>query len=237
MVRPQTACVAVCITVLALQIYVLGRSRPGLLGVRHDMGSGFLTNEIVDGLRISQVMRVDASGLQGITLHPNPSHPSGKAWVVFELFDLAKRDVDAPVRRVTAAAGDVAAGSAYVVRFVPIDRSAGRWYRLDVLVPGAEAGEGIRLNGVDGHHTDGGTMLVNGQEAFADLVFQTGVVRERLLERLGYHLRTRPWPMPDRSLLSVLCVLAVLCLLGLCVGLTTAASSAAVEARCPRPLR
>ena len=61
----------------------------------------------------------------------------------------------------------------FVFRFPEIRESAGRSYRLDLRMSGANPETGIGLWATDGRWSGGGSLFINGQSAFSELVFET----------------------------------------------------------------
>ena len=152
----------------------------------------FLDDNLAKGHRVSQTMDVGAGGFNEIRLKAAAlgGPPSGE--VTMALYEVA-RDVEGGVegserfiyRDVIPARGAIREPT-FAFRFPVIDNSAGRSYRLDIRMLEANPRNGFGLWATEGRWSGGGSMFVNDQSAYAELVFETGATRATAWARLRH---------------------------------------------------
>ena len=199
---------AVAAAVLGACGYTLIGSRAVMPVVSDAAGPLFLTAEAMAERRVSQVFRVGFSGLDSVTVRfaRGPADPFGP--LVLELVEIRKGGATRVVRQESVPATRALSGSQYTFAFRPVETWEPTTFRLDVKMPSAPAGRGIRLFAVEGHHLPDSTLMVNDAEGFADLAFRTSTAWPTLWSRLVHHLRRPDWKTPDRGLLAALAVAA-----------------------------
>ncbi len=152
------------------------------------MPDSFLVDDLAKGHRVSQTMKIGAGGFNEIRLRASPLGATPSGDVTLALYEAGiiegeerflYRDV-IPVRVVIRE-------PTFVFRFPVIDESAGRWYRLDIRMAEANPQNGIGLWATDGRWSGGGSMLINDQSAYAELVFETRATRVTAWARLRHH--------------------------------------------------
>ncbi len=152
---------------------------------------------LVDGLgkghRISQTFLLRAGGFHGVRISVSASDASMQGEVALALYEV-ERDLDGgvvdgqqrflfrngfPLRVVTGE-------PTFLFRFPEIDASAGRSYRLDVWIPEPRPEHDVSLWAIEGRWSEGGSLFVNGQSAYAELVFETLATRGTVWARLRH---------------------------------------------------
>ena len=198
--------------VIALAIGLLMWKGAGLPSVARDATS-FHPPEVRTGVTVSQRFRVEAPGFSSVAVgfEPNPD-TRRDASVTLALWQLDYDGSESLAVRRELGVTDLSPDGWLRLEFPPIRQSAGRDYRLDVSMPGAEPGTGLRLWAAEGRHTGGGTLLVNGTDGFAELVFTTGATPATLWGRLRAHLAAPAWPIAPLWLLAIGALAAALAL-------------------------
>ena len=151
-----------------------------------------LTPEITEGRVISQTMALQAPGFHEITIQAEAVSSETGGLVRFGLIELTRDDEERLVRSRSVPAGEGLADPEYTIRFDALMQSAGQRYRLDVMMPGTPAGQGIVLRAADGRWTNGGSIFVNGQEGFSEIVFATDATHATPWGRLVHHFLNEP---------------------------------------------
>ena len=152
------------------------------------MPDSFLVDDLAKGRRVSQTMKIGAGGFNEIRLRASPlgATPSGDmTWALYEV-----RSIEGEERflyRDVIPARVAIREPTFAFRFPVIDESAGRWYRLNIWMEEANPQNGIGLWATDGRSSGGGSMSINDQSAFAELVFETRAIRATVWARLRHH--------------------------------------------------
>jgi hypothetical protein len=110
---------------------------------------------------------------------PVPAPEQGEAWTT-----LAHESLD-------AARLDLSASGSIVVKTAPVTPSAGTRFRVDVAMPQAPRGHGVRLES-GGPTYEYGAMTIGGRQEWGDLKFRTLAERSTVVRNI--RLLRRPWP-------------------------------------------
>ncbi len=173
----------VLIGLVAVEAYlVLGWSSK-TTGVPLRPGS-FVIRDLEAGYRVSQTMTLGAGGFREVVVYPAPVTNSHRGALVFELFEVLKdadgRMLPGPERleyREVVPARALVEVPRFSFRFPEIADSSGRAYRVDIWVKDPRFPGGVGLWATGGRWSDGGSLLINDQSAFAELVFDTHASR------------------------------------------------------------
>jgi hypothetical protein len=150
----------------------------------------FLTPEIGSRYAPSQTFVMAGDGLSAVAVRAAavPGRDVGGR-IRFELYDVT----GGPPRLVRAAdadAADVLSGDSFRFEFAPIPRSHRRRYRLDIVAADPARPTGVALRATKGDSYEGGALLINGTERWADLAFAA----EAMLPSRWQALRARAGP-------------------------------------------
>ncbi len=188
------ATVVFAVVLIALEVYLVTRPVGGFPQTPVKTET-FLTDALAKGHRVSQTIKLDAGGFDEILLRASSVGDTDFGDMVLALYEVKTiagtdtfsgeeiflyRDV-VPVS---------AALSEPTFRFVfpPIDESAGRWYRLEVWMANRNSQNEIELWATPGRWSGGGSLFINDQSGYAELVFETRASRRATVwANLWYH--------------------------------------------------
>ncbi len=189
--RPSTRLfLLVLAAIVAYEVWVVGFKTAG--ATEHVPAKDVhLTQEVAGPQPLTQTFVVHADELSGVELFPRASAQPPAGPVVLTLFEYQPDGSTVRVAQRTVAASDLLASASFIARFPRIDRSAGRAYRLEIALPEAPAGHGLRF--VAGGPTyPQGEMRVGERREWGDLQFRTVAGRTTFLANLQRTRRTAP---------------------------------------------
>ncbi len=199
--------------VLAAEVYFIVGRAVGLPRTPLTADS-FLDDNLAKGHRVSQTMKIEAGGFNEIRLRASPLGATRSGEVTLALYEVPRDESEIDLWRGRSRATgvnimgelimegeeqlvyqDVIPASiavsepTFAFRFPVIDESAGRSYRLDIQMSEPNPQNGIGLWATDGRWSGDGSMFINDQSAYAELVFETQATRATTWARLRYHVR------------------------------------------------
>ena len=195
--QARAVIVAIAAFLLVMEVYLVNRPVEGLPQTPLQADS-FLTDALAKGYRVSQTMKIEAEGFDGILLRASlvgDTHLGEMALALYEVETVENsgeeqfsgeerflyRDV-VPVRAVLNE-------PTFIFKFPVIDESAGRWYRLEILMANTNSQNEIELWATPGRWSGGGSMFVNDESAYAELVFETRASdRATVWARVRHHI-------------------------------------------------
>ncbi len=180
---------------LGLQAWALWGERWGV-ATNPPSGPVWKVGEIAEGITAEQTFTMRVPGLRAFTFTPRAVGASVTGGVVFDLYDVTP-DGDRSFFRVVKKGTSVVQGRPYTLEFPPIDLPAPRTFKMRIALPDAKFGEGFFIDGVEHDRYTGGVLVVNAQEVWGDLVFDTDARGARLVGRL--HDMGRAYPPVLRS--------------------------------------
>ncbi len=191
------ALVVVVVSMLMAEVYlVVGRS-VGLPRVPRTAES-FEVEGLARGHRVSQTFLLGAGGFDGVRLSTAVRGASHDGAIALELYEVPRdRDgvvIDGAQRllfRDRVPVRTVIREPTFLFRFPAIDGSAGHFYRLDVWMPEPRNDDGVSLWATDGRWSEGGSLFINGQSGYAELVFETHATRATVWGRLRHRFGRR----------------------------------------------
>ena len=187
----RTAIVILCALFVVMEAYLVTRRIRvvGLPGTPLKADS-FLVDDLANGRRVSQTLKTEVAGFNEILLRMSPLDGIYSGNVVLALYEngiiegkerLLYREV-VPVRVAVSE-------PAFVFRIPVVDEPAGRWFRLDIWMAEADSSSGVGLWATPGRWSGGGSMFVNDEGSFAELVFETrAATRTTVWTTLGKRL-------------------------------------------------
>ena len=133
------------------------------LGIRR-----FLTPDLGGRWRVAQRFTMNADEFSAIEIRAQAIGPvSGR-------FLLTLRDRTVPnERRTEIAAADFVGDDRYVFSFDPIHASQGHAFELDIAPVTTDPGRGVALRATKGNRLEDGGLVLENQERWASLAFQT----------------------------------------------------------------
>ena len=180
------ALVAAMIATLATETYliVVDRTVSGARVPKTDQS--FLVNGLGQGVRISQTFLMRAGGLDEVRLSAVAQDEAGAGNLAVALYEVW-RDRDGAERllfrdRVTA--GALTRYPTFRFAVPRVDDTAHRSFRIDIWMPEPRPEVGISLWATDGRSSEDGSLFINGQSAYAELVFETRATRATVWARL-----------------------------------------------------
>lgn len=202
-VTRRTAFVVCLIVLFGYEVYALFVRESGLAGHEPRARERHLTREVNAETPLSQTFVAHADGFNGVEIFARPSEQTavgplevtvsrrrseagpdqgegqGETWTVFahESFDGVRLDL--------SASGSV------IVKTAPVTPSAGTRFRVDVAMPRAPRGHGVRLE-AGGPTYEYGAMTIGGRPEWGDLKFRTLAERSTVVRNI--RLLRRPWP-------------------------------------------
>ncbi len=185
--RSWKAIVILGALVLITETYLVAGRAVGLPRTPLNAAS-FLVDGLSKGHRVSQTMKLGAGGFNEIRLRASPlgeTYSGELTWALYEV-GIIEGEERFLYRDVIPARVAIREAT-FAFRFPVIDESAGRWYRLDIWMEEANPQNGIGLWATDGRWSGGGSMFINDQSAFAELVFETRAIRATVWARLRHH--------------------------------------------------
>jgi hypothetical protein len=202
--RRRTAFVLCLIVLFGYEAYALFVRESGLTAHEPRPRELQLTAEVNVNTPLSQTFVMHADGFQGVELFARPSDqpPVGPLEVV------VSRHTEAGWTFLSRSRIDVAsidlAGSV-VVATPRVDASAGTPFRVEVTMPEAPRGHGLRFQAGGPTYVQG-VMTIGGVREWGDLKFRTRAARSTVLRNLQHVRQT--WPALFRS--DVLWIFALL---------------------------
>ena len=172
--RRQASAVTVFIAALLLpiEIHLVTRPVDGLPRVPLTSES-FLTEALAKDYRVSQTMKIPAGGFD-ILLRASPFGEDPLGEIVLALYEEGPRDREERLLFRDRIHADVALREpTFGFRFPAIDQPIGRQYRLDIWMANGNSNDGVGLWATPGRWSGDGSMFVNEQSAYAELVFET----------------------------------------------------------------
>lgn len=165
--------------IILLEIWIVCRPVNGLprTPLRAD---SFLIHGLDEGHRISQTMRVASGGFDQIVLRASPFGEIHRGYVVLELYESEAGTITGEQRflyRNIVPVSVFISDQVFSFRFPEIKESAGHWYRLDVWMADRNVRSGVGLWATNGRWSEGGSMFINDQAAYAELVFEAQATR------------------------------------------------------------
>lgn len=168
----------------------------------------FQTAELFGPGRISQTVPLGTGGFNAIGFRAGPAGEQTQGQVILSLFE-RRGDVDERLLYETRVpASEIVAAPSYRFAFPPIEDSRGRMYRLQLRLPDAERGQGIVLWASDGRWTDGGSLFIGDESAYAELVFDVGVASSTLWSGLLERARSGNQRRPGMLVLALMFIAA-----------------------------
>ena len=175
--RVRAAIVVFCAVVLAMEIYLVLQPVDGLPWTPFTSDS-FLVEGLSKGHRVSQTMLIETDGFDEILFRASRIGEPRSGEVVLALYETATGN-----RGEQFLYGDIVPVSlitsqpTFVFRFPEIDESADRWYRLDMWMSNTHSQDEIDVWATPGRWSGGGSLFINEQSGYADLVFETRASR------------------------------------------------------------
>jgi hypothetical protein len=191
----RTAFVLCLIVFFSYEAYALFVRESGVTAHEPRPRELHLTREVNVNTPLSQTFVMHAEGFQGVELFARPSDqpPSGPLEVV------VMQETEAGWVFLSRSQIDVEsidlAGSV-VVTTPRVDHSAGTAFRVDVTMPQAAPGHGLRFQAGGPTYVQG-VMTIGGRQEWGDLKFRTRASRATVLRNLQHVRQT--WPAPFRS--------------------------------------
>ncbi|MDE0828520.1 MAG: hypothetical protein OSB03_04920 [Vicinamibacterales bacterium] len=186
------ALLAAAVITLATETYLVAVRTAGVPRVTRTDQS-FLVDGLGQGRRVSQTFWMRAGGLDGVRLSAVAQGEAGAGNFAMALYEVSRdRDgalVDGAERllfrdRVTA--GALTRHPTFLFAVPRVDDSAGRSYRVDIWMPEPRPDAGIGLWAIDGRASEGGSLFINGQSAYAERVVEARATRTTGWARLRY---------------------------------------------------
>lgn len=185
------------IVLFGYEAYALFVRESGLTANEPRRGDLHLTREVNADTPLSQTFMMHADALTGVELF---ARPSGQP-AVGPVEVVVSQQFASGWAPVTHAAVDVSsidlAGSGSILVTTPrVETSAGGLFRVDVSMPRAPAGQGLRFEAGGSTYSEG-SLTLGGREEWGDLKFRTRAARATVQRNLR-HARLA-WPEPFRS--------------------------------------
>jgi hypothetical protein len=204
--KPATFLVAWTALACAVQSY-LWLGRPA--GVPRNLPRGQTVSLPRDGgdARLSQTFRVEADGLESITLYPIAG--AGRAAASTARADITLSDVTDETRplvvhRATLAARDAAVSPGYTLSMPTVARSAGHRFELAIDIVGATAATPLQFMSVADNVYGEGVLRVNGNPEWGDLAFSARASQDTPFREFLSRARPAGWPRSAVFWLGVL---------------------------------
>ena len=192
----STAIVVLAMVLCTVEIYLLTRPVGGLPQTPVKTET-FLTDALAKGHRVSQTMKIDAGGFDEILLRASSVGDTHLGKLVLALYELETIVLNGEEHFSGAerflyrdvVPEDVAISEPkFRFRFPVIDESAGRWYRLEIRMANRNVQSEIELWATPGRWSGGGSLFINDQSGFAELVFETRASRRATVwDSLWHH--------------------------------------------------
>jgi hypothetical protein len=168
-----------------------------------------LTREVNQAASLQQTFVMHTDGFQGVEFVARASdQPAiGPLDVVVSAPDPNRGDEWVPLGRQRIDASSIALGSFTRVTVPRIDYSAGFAYRIEIAMPDAPPGHGLRFE-AGGPTYEQGRLMIGGREEWGDLKFRT-VAQRATVFRSVRHLRTTLPPILREDAVWVIGLIAI----------------------------
>jgi hypothetical protein len=207
-VTRRTAFVLCLIVLFGYEAYALFVRETGIAAHEPLAQERHLTREVNADTPLSQTFRIHANGFSGVEIFARPSEqpPSGPLDV---MISRETGDTWTPVRRARLELSrfDLTGTGSVMITTPRVDSSAGVVFRLDVAMPQALPGQGLRFEAGGPTYIEG-AMTIGGRAEWGDLKFRTVSERTTVFRNV-LHLR-HSWPalLRNDAVLLLLLVLA-----------------------------
>ena len=190
----RTAFVLCLIVLFGYEAYTLFLRETGLAGNEPLAGQRYLTREVNAETPLSQTFVAHADGFNGIEIFARPSEQPAVGPLDIRVSQVVGEKLT-PLAHVSldVARLDLSAAGSVVVATPPLTPSAGAPLRLDVAMPQAPRGHGVRFE-AGGPTYAYGALSIGGREEWGDLKFRT--LAERATVMRNIRLLRRTWPAP-----------------------------------------
>lgn len=216
--RPRLALILAMSVIVGYELYAFFIKTEGQAGYLPEKSATFLTAEVrgPEPLVLEFAMRAD--GLEAVDLFPHASTepPQGQVTItVIQVDELSQTMPLATVAQQSAPASALAAAAPYRVRLPRLDHSSGKQYRVEIALPDAAPGHGLRFEAGWPVYTDA-RMLTGTRPEWGDMKFQTVAARTTIARTVARQRRTAP-AFVQSGAFWVVTLIAFTCALGLLV--------------------
>jgi hypothetical protein len=207
-VTRRTAFVFCLIVLFGYEVYALFIRETGIAGHEPLVHERHLTREVNADTPLSITFRVHANGFSGVEIFARPSDqpPAGPMEV---MISRETGETWTPVRRARLDVSrlDLNGSGSVMITTPHVDSSAGVFFRLDVAMPQAAPGQGLRFEAGGPTYIEG-WMTIGGRAEWGDLKFRTMSERTTVFRNVR-HLR-HSWPplLRNDAVLLLLLVIA-----------------------------
>jgi hypothetical protein len=234
-VARRTAFVLCLIVLFGYEAYALFVRETGVAAHEPRAHDRHLTREVNADTPLSMTFRIHANGFSGVEIFARPSAqpPAGPLEV---MISRETGETWTPVRRarLDLARLDLTGTGSVMITTPRMDSSAGVFFRLDVTMPQAPPGQGLRFEAGGPTYIEGATTI-GGRGEWSDLKFRTMSERTTVFRNVR-HLR-HAWPplLRNDAVLILLLVIANVAVAAVIYYLVFAPEAPAAPAPAPAP--